>query len=198
MKPSKSSTACIEILESRQLLTTLQVEYSLFGDSNLDGTVNAVDFNALATHFGNQSSVWATGDFNYDGVVNSLDFGQLATSYGPVMSLSELVKLPVIKGDLVGTYKIGSHKFPLSLVVTSHTHTGHFSGTMIIRTGSGDQTAGFSGKVTSALHVHIDFAGNGFSGTLTGATTHTGGQISGSFSVTGDFNGTGTYKVFKP
>ena len=31
---------------------TLLIQYALFGDANLDGRVNALDFNALATNFG--------------------------------------------------------------------------------------------------------------------------------------------------
>ena len=38
-----------------------------FGDADLNGKVNTVDFNALAGNFGASSGkVWAQGDFNYD------------------------------------------------------------------------------------------------------------------------------------
>jgi hypothetical protein len=58
--------------------------YTYFGDANLDGKVNALDFNAVATNFGKTpgSDVWAQGDFNYDGNVNTLDFTALAGSFG--------------------------------------------------------------------------------------------------------------------
>ena len=49
----------------------LSVAYAYYGDANLDGTVNALDFNAVATGFGKSGSVWSSGDFNYDGVVNT-------------------------------------------------------------------------------------------------------------------------------
>jgi Na+/phosphate symporter len=75
------------------------VAYSYYGDANLDGTVNALDFNALASHFGSvNASVWTQGDFNYDGVVNSLDFDALAINFNqalPQATLGALVPDPV-------------------------------------------------------------------------------------------------------
>jgi hypothetical protein len=67
--------------------TSLLVKYTFNGDANLDGTVNALDFNALANGYGKTpgSEVWSQGDFNYDGAVNSSDFAALAANYGQVM-----------------------------------------------------------------------------------------------------------------
>jgi dockerin type I repeat protein len=48
------------------------------GDANHDRTVNALDFNALATGFGKPNQGFANGDFNYDGAVNTSDFALLA------------------------------------------------------------------------------------------------------------------------
>jgi autotransporter-associated beta strand protein len=62
--------------------TDTLVRYTVLGDANLDGTVNALDFNALATNYGAASQSWVQGDFNYDGTVNSADFADLAASYG--------------------------------------------------------------------------------------------------------------------
>jgi hypothetical protein len=62
--------------------TSLLVRYTLYGDANLDGAVNALDFGALAGHFGQSSATWGIGDFNYDGVVNGLDFNALAGNFG--------------------------------------------------------------------------------------------------------------------
>src|SRR5262249_42605237 len=61
--------------------TDVIVAYTLSGDANLDGVVNALDFNALATNFGGGSS-WVQADFNYDGSVNSLDFNAIASNFG--------------------------------------------------------------------------------------------------------------------
>jgi hypothetical protein len=60
----------------------LEVKYTLYGDSNLDATVNSIDFGNLAASFGKSGKVWDQGDFNYDGTVNSVDFGLLAGNFG--------------------------------------------------------------------------------------------------------------------
>ncbi|HEX4056437.1 MAG TPA: hypothetical protein VHX86_19420, partial [Tepidisphaeraceae bacterium] len=60
----------------------LEVKYTLYGDANLDGAVNSIDFGDMAANFGKSGKVWDQGDFNYDGVVNSVDFGLLAGNFG--------------------------------------------------------------------------------------------------------------------
>jgi fibronectin-binding autotransporter adhesin len=66
-------------------------QYSLvmtyFGDANLDGKVNALDFNAVATNFGT-GTTWAQGDFNYDGSVTTNDFTMLAQNFNQSLSNS--------------------------------------------------------------------------------------------------------------
>ena len=51
---------------------TVTAQVAVFGDANLDGTVNLLDLTALANHW-KQTGYWAQGDFNYDGTVNLLD-----------------------------------------------------------------------------------------------------------------------------
>jgi hypothetical protein len=52
-------------------------------DANLDGTIDSLDFNALASNFNSSTDVfWQHGDFNNDGTVNMLDFNILATDFG--------------------------------------------------------------------------------------------------------------------
>jgi hypothetical protein len=53
-----------------------------FGDANGDYTVNALDFNILATNFGRSGATWFQGDFNNDGNVNTADFSLLAANFG--------------------------------------------------------------------------------------------------------------------
>ena len=76
------------------------------GDSNLDGKVNALDFNAIATSFGvTGSGVWTQGDFNYDGTVNTSDFMTMSLNFGkaeaaPAPVLGALVPEPATLGLL--------------------------------------------------------------------------------------------------
>ena len=53
-----------------------------YGDANLDGKVNALDFNALATNFGKFGTLWSGGDFNFDNKVDTSDFTMLAANFG--------------------------------------------------------------------------------------------------------------------
>ncbi len=86
--------------------TAVLIRYTYDGDSNLDGTVNMSDFNALAMHYGSTGQYWNAGDFNYDGVVNLLDLNVIATNYGqvesaPPVQLGALVPEPVCLAPLV-------------------------------------------------------------------------------------------------
>ena len=81
------------------------MKYTEIGDANLDATVNALDFNALASHFGQSSAIWSDSDFNYDGSVDTQDFVALAGNFGgtmggavPAPSLGSLVPEPMLIG----------------------------------------------------------------------------------------------------
>ena len=56
--------------------------YTLLGDANLDGTVNAEDFTLFSHNLGQSGMMWDDGDFNYDGTVNSEDFTLLSDNSG--------------------------------------------------------------------------------------------------------------------
>jgi autotransporter-associated beta strand protein len=60
---------------------TIEIKYTLLGDANLDGVVNAVDFGILAANFNKGVTGWDNGDFNYDNVVSAIDFGELASNF---------------------------------------------------------------------------------------------------------------------
>jgi autotransporter-associated beta strand protein len=59
----------------------IEVMYTLLGDANLDGLVNAADFTILAANFNQPVTGWDQGDFNYDGLVNAADFTDLAANF---------------------------------------------------------------------------------------------------------------------
>jgi hypothetical protein len=84
--------------------TSFLIGYTFAGDANLDGKVNALDFNALATNFGqsNGSQVWINGDFDYNGNVNTNDFTMLAQNFNSALPLGALSSSPFVSlGALV-------------------------------------------------------------------------------------------------
>jgi hypothetical protein len=52
----------------------IEIKYTLAGDTNLDGTVNAEDYTPISRHYGAAGDIWDQGDMNYDGFVNSEDY----------------------------------------------------------------------------------------------------------------------------
>ena len=91
-------------------VSKVTVAFTVFGDANLDGKVNALDFNALATNFGMSGTFWYQGDFNYDNTVDTNDFMILAQDFnklapiptaGPV--LGALVPEPASLGLIMAS-----------------------------------------------------------------------------------------------
>ena len=80
--------------------SSVLIRYTFAGDANLDGVVNALDFNLLASNFGSGADQsWYQGDFNYDGGVTTLDFTALAQNFNqvlasPAVGLSSVVPEP--------------------------------------------------------------------------------------------------------
>jgi hypothetical protein len=71
---------------SSQPANTIELRYTLIGDSDLDGTVGAPDAIAMARNYLLPTpAVWTQGDFNYDGVVNMSDALLLQKNFGATM-----------------------------------------------------------------------------------------------------------------
>ena len=66
---------------------TIEILFTLLGDANLDGTVNAEDFTLFSHNLG-QSGNWDDGDFNYDGTVNAEDFTLFSHNLGQSATLA--------------------------------------------------------------------------------------------------------------
>ncbi len=88
----------------------INIAYTTYGDTNLDGTTNFTDLSKLLSKYG-QSGVWADGDANYDGTVNFTDLSKMLSTYGqsvgsltPSPEPSSIIML-VIAG-LVGAWVI--------------------------------------------------------------------------------------------
>jgi len=61
--------------------SAILVRLTLYGDANLDGKVDTIDFNLLAANFGQSGKSWFNGDFDYSGTVNTIDFNLLASNF---------------------------------------------------------------------------------------------------------------------
>ncbi len=79
----------------------------LSADANHDGKVNALDFNALATHFG-QSATFSQGDFDYSGTVGTSDFMLLGQQFNKVLPASAPVAAAVV-GSLFSSEPVGGN-----------------------------------------------------------------------------------------
>jgi hypothetical protein len=62
--------------------TAVQVQWTLYGDANLDGKVDFNDLLILAQNYGRNDAFWYQADFNYDGKVDFADALKLAQNYG--------------------------------------------------------------------------------------------------------------------
>ncbi len=90
----------------------INVAYTVYGDTNLDGTTNFTDLSKLLSKYGQTSKTWADGDTNYDGVVNFTDLSKMLSTYGqsvgsltPSPEPSTMVLLVTLAG-LVGAWVI--------------------------------------------------------------------------------------------
>jgi unsaturated chondroitin disaccharide hydrolase len=66
-----------------QAVTTTDVlaKYTLVGDANLDGVVNAADYTRVDAGFAQHLTGWANGDFNGDGVVDGSDYALMDDAF---------------------------------------------------------------------------------------------------------------------
>ena len=69
-----------------QPANTIELKYTLYGDTGLTTSVGFNDFTRLTQHY-NQTTggTWDTGDFNYDGSVNSGDFTLMTRTYNTTL-----------------------------------------------------------------------------------------------------------------
>jgi hypothetical protein len=62
--------------------TAVLLRHTVYGDADLNRTVNLADFNRLAANFGGTNRRWSHGDFDFNGLVNLNDFNRLAAQFG--------------------------------------------------------------------------------------------------------------------
>ena len=77
--PSNCSycAVCIDNTSAYQVTAT----YTVPGDANLDGTVNASDLNIVNTNYGESGKTWLQGDFDGDGTVYLEDMTIVLANY---------------------------------------------------------------------------------------------------------------------
>jgi hypothetical protein len=64
---------------------TIELKYTLAGDTNLDRAVNTVDLQQVLFNFNTSGNVWDTGDFNYDGNVVTADLQALLFNFNTTL-----------------------------------------------------------------------------------------------------------------
>jgi autotransporter-associated beta strand protein len=75
-------------------LHQITVMFTLYGDSNLDGTVNGADLNAVLSDYNKTGKTWQQGDFNYDGTVNGADLNAVLSNYNQHVNVGAAVPEP--------------------------------------------------------------------------------------------------------
>jgi autotransporter-associated beta strand protein len=70
------------------------VSYTLYGDANLDYTVDGSDLNVVLSNYNLTSTVWSQGDFNYDGTVDGADLNVVLSNYNQHLSVGTAVPEP--------------------------------------------------------------------------------------------------------
>jgi hypothetical protein len=65
------------------------------GDANLDGRVNAADFNIVGLHWQNTSATgWCSGDFDHDGAVDAADLNALGLNWQTDITPASAMAIP--------------------------------------------------------------------------------------------------------
>jgi hypothetical protein len=81
------------VVDNRVPAHEVWLKYSLYGDANLDNTVNVTDLIQFLINYGQTGLDWTQGDFNYDGACNITDLLLYLNNDGPDSGGSPDVKL---------------------------------------------------------------------------------------------------------
>jgi hypothetical protein len=76
-------------------INDILVRTTYFGDANLDGLVDGVDFALLNNGYANGLSGWSNGDFSYGSVIDGVDFALLNNAYGNLGGNGVTTPVPV-------------------------------------------------------------------------------------------------------
>jgi hypothetical protein len=67
--------------EQPVVATDVLIKYTIVGDADLNGVVNAADYLMIDNGFALNLTGWRNGDFNYDGVVNGDDYSLIDNAF---------------------------------------------------------------------------------------------------------------------
>ena len=86
-----AQTLVVSISDLRNTSTSASGAYTLnlgvlLADANQDRSVNALDFNTLASNFGGAGKTYSQGDLNSDGTVDTSDFVLFAGEFGKTLA----------------------------------------------------------------------------------------------------------------
>jgi len=115
---------------------TIKVMYTLLGDANLDGLVNAADFNIMAANFNQSVTGCDEGDFNYDGLVNAADFAALAANFNQGVNIAAVANAAPVAAPAVA-----STTPTVATVITESTAPSVVSATPTITDATSKSTA---------------------------------------------------------
>jgi hypothetical protein len=84
------------------------IKHTYYGDADLNGTVNAADYQLIEGGIGTHAATWAGGDFNYDGVVNGTDYSLIDNASNQIKSQG-LSPLAMIASSAISNQSINFH-----------------------------------------------------------------------------------------
>jgi autotransporter-associated beta strand protein len=91
-----TSSAALICLDN--LADAVTVKSTLFGDADINGTVNGADLNAVLSNYNTTVTAgrdgWQSGDFNHDGTVNGADLNTVLSNYNQSLSVTSAVPEP--------------------------------------------------------------------------------------------------------
>ena len=64
------------------LSSDILIRYTYFGDIDLNGVVDAVDYSLINAGFGTSGGGWISGDLDYNGTVDAVDLSLINPSFG--------------------------------------------------------------------------------------------------------------------
>ena len=74
------------------------IRFTTYGDTNLDGVVNAADYGRTDAGYVTRLTGWANGDFNYDGVVDGSDYSIIDNAFNQATAATTAATTAAVAG----------------------------------------------------------------------------------------------------